>query len=329
MRPAVFVTDMVFPDFATERAVLEPLGFELVYHGELTDPAEIAERARGAAAIMTCFSRVSAEAIEGAEGCRVVGRYGVGVDNIDVAAATRRGIPVTYVPDYCVHEVSEHALALTLALLRKVAFADRGTRVGEWPAQALKPLRRISGRTFGVVGFGRIARATAAKAAAFGMEVVAYDPFVPDDAVVAAGARPMSSLDELLETADVVSLHVPMTAENRHLIGAEQLARMRADAVLVNTARGGLVDTTAVVAALHAGEIAGAGLDVLEAEPPVGDEGLTGAPNLIVTPHVAFYSEESLVDLKRMAAEAVGAVLTGRRPAAMANEAALAAAGHA
>jgi D-3-phosphoglycerate dehydrogenase len=277
---------------------------------------------------MTCFSKVTGDAIRAATGCRVVGRYGVGVDNIDVPAATALGIPVTYVPDYCVDEVSEHTLALTLALLRKVAIADRRVRGGEWSAKALEPIRRIRGLIFGTVGFGRIARAAAAKAAAIGMEVVAHDPFVDADAIAAAGARPAGTLTELLETADVVSLHVPMTAENRHLIGAAELARMRPDAVLVNTARGGLVDTAAVLAALRAGQIAGAGLDVLETEPPTWSEGLADEPNLIVTPHIAFYSEQSLVDLKRKAAEAVAAVLTGAQPAAVANARELAAAGH-
>jgi D-3-phosphoglycerate dehydrogenase / 2-oxoglutarate reductase len=323
MKGTVFVTDMVFPDFATERAILEPLGYGLRYCGELRDEEEIAREAADAVAILTCFAQVSADAIAGAADLRVVGRYGVGVDNIAVSAASGRGIPVTNVREYCVDEVSEHAIALAFALARKTAEADRDVRAGGWPVLGLKPIRRMAGRPFGVVGFGRIARAVAAKAAALGMPVLAYDPFLDDAEIAAAGATPVS-LVQLLAEAAFVSLHVPLTPETHHLIDAERIALMRDDAILINTARGPLVDGDALAAALADGRLAGAGLDVLETEPPPAGHPLLALPNVVVTPHVAFYSEESLIELKRRATENVAAVLEGRDTDAIVNGAALA-----
>lgn len=327
MTATVFVTDMVFPDFATERAILEPLGYQLEYAGELRDPNEIARRAAevDAVGILTCFAPVSRSAIEGTAGLRAVGRYGVGVDNIDVAAASERGLPVTNVREYCVDEVSEHALALLFAVARKTAESDRALRAGEWPSEGLKPIRRLAGRTLGVVGFGRIARAVASKAAALGMHVIAHDPFLSHQQISDGGATPRT-LPQLLASADVVSLHVPLTDDTHHLINAARLATMRSDAILINTARGPLIDEQALAAALAEGQIAGAGLDVLEAEPPPADSPLLRLPNVVVTPHIAFYSEESLIELKRCATENLVAALEGRATDAIVNASALPAA---
>jgi D-3-phosphoglycerate dehydrogenase len=220
---------------------------------------------------------------------------------------------VCNVPDYCIDEVADSALALLLALLRGVVALDRDVRAGRWNDRAAGPLRRVVGTRLGVVGFGRIGRALAARAAALGMEVWATDPVVAPAAISEAGARP-ATLDELLAACEAVSLHVPLTAETERLLGTRELARMPRGSLLVNTARGGLVDTDALLAALESGHLAGAALDALEIEPPTRKEPAPQAPGLIVTPHAAWYSEDAERELKRRAVGAVRAVLEGREP---------------
>jgi D-3-phosphoglycerate dehydrogenase / 2-oxoglutarate reductase len=253
------------------------------------------------------------DVIRGLTGCRIIARYGIGLDTLDMDAANEMGIVVTNVPDYCIDEVSDHALALALSLARGVALLDRRVRAGSWTPTDARPLHRLRGRTFGLVGFGRIARALAVKAAALGYEVVATDPYVPDDAVREAGAEPLP-FDALLARADVVSLHVPLTDESHHLIDAGALATMKAGAILVNTSRGPLVDTDALRASLEAGHLGGAALDVLEHEPPSAEDPLLQRDDVVLTPHAGFYSEESPRELQRKAVEQVVEALAGRRP---------------
>jgi D-3-phosphoglycerate dehydrogenase len=246
--------------------------------------------------------------------CQIIARYGIGVDTVPLDIATRLGIQVTNVPDYCIEEVADHSLALILALARGIVRGLDQVRAGGWDIPSLRPLRRQQGRTFGLVGFGRIARALAHRARALGYDVVASDPNLSDHAFGGAGVRPVG-LDALFASADVISLHAPLTEQTHHLVDARRLATMRPGAILVNTARGGLVDYEAVVAALKAGRLGGAGLDVLESEPPAaGSTPVSEVPNLIVTPHLAFYSEEALTELQRKAADQVRNVLIGGKP---------------
>lgn len=319
----VVVTDHVFPNLDQERDILAAAGHELRYEADTKAPEEVRAAVSGADAVLNCYAAMGAEVITSMEGCRIIARYGIGLDTIDITAATERGILVTNVPDYCIDEVSDHALALILALGRGIARLDRSVRAGGWDPMIVRPLRRLHGLALGLVGFGRIARRLAEKAAPIGLRILATDPYVPDEAIRAAGVEPMG-LESLLGSSDVVSIHVPLTEESRHLIGAKELERMRPDALLVNTSRGPLVDVDAVRGALEAGELGGVALDVLEREPPDPDDPLLRREDVIVTPHAAFYSEESMAEQQRKAAEQVVEALAGRTPPYAVNAEALA-----
>ncbi|HSJ50858.1 MAG TPA: C-terminal binding protein [Actinomycetota bacterium] len=309
----VVVTDHVFPHLDVERQILRAAGHELRYERDLRDPGEIVAAAADADALLNCYSPVPAEVIERLRRCRIIARYGIGLDTIDIPAATGRGIVVTNVPDYCIDEVSDHALALILALVRGIGRLDRSVRGGGWDPMVARPLHRIRGRVLGLVGFGRIARRLAEKASVIGFEILATDPFVADEAIRAAGVRP-ADLNALMSESDVVSVHAPMTDENRHLIGGRELGLLRDGAMLVNTSRGPLVDLDALRAELETGRLGGAALDVLEREPPVPGDPLLHRDDVLITPHAAFYSEESMAEQQRKAAEQVVAALAGQVP---------------
>ena len=309
----VAVTDHVFPDLDQERTLLAEAGHELRFGANAASVDEVRDAVAGADAVLNCYAPMPAEVIRGLDRCVVIARYGIGLDTVDLDQATAQSILVTNVPDYCIDEVSDHALALILSLARGVTLLDRKVRSGSWTPTDARPLHRLRGRTLGLVGFGRIARALAGKMAAIGLRILTTDPFVPDEAVREAGAEPMT-LEDLLGAADVVSVHAPLTADNRHLIGAPELALMKSGAILVNTSRGPLVDLDALRAALADGRLGGAGLDVLEVEPPAADDPLLHRDDVIVTPHAAFYSEESLRELQRKAVEQVIEALAGRMP---------------
>ncbi len=309
----VAVTDHVFSDLDIERALLLAAGHELRFSGNSSIVDEVRRAVEGADAVLNCYAPMPAEVIDALEGCRIIARYGIGVDTIDVAAATERGILVTNVPDYCIDEVSDHALALILGLTRRILRLDRAVRSGGWNVGDASPMHRLRGQRLGLVGFGRIARALATKAEAVGFVVLATDPYVDDEAIAAAGVVPRQ-LDVLLSEADIVSIHAPLTAQSRHLIDAKAIARMRQGAFLVNTSRGALVDTDALRGALVDGRLGGVGLDVLESEPPDAGDPLLQHPDAIVTPHAAFASEQSVLELRRKATEQVVAALAGQRP---------------
>ncbi|MEV7605675.1 C-terminal binding protein [Paenarthrobacter sp. NPDC089322] len=304
----VLLTDRAWPDDSIERDILEEAGFRVVAGPADPAPVEaidalVAEHQP--AAILTCWATVSAEAIAASAPLTVVARMGVGLDNIAVRAATDRGIQVTNVPDYCVAEVSDHAVGLALAWTRGLVAADREVRSGKWnPAGAR--LRRLSTLTCGVIGYGRIGRATAAKLQGLGARVVISDPHAPADT---DGIEAMP-LDDLLAVSDVVVLHAPLVPQTHHLIGERELSLLPQDAFVINVSRGGLIDTAALLASLDSGHISGAGLDVLEEEPTVPQE-LLAHPGVIVTPHIAFASDASVIDLRRSAAEEVVRVLRG------------------
>jgi len=310
--PLIAVTDSVFPNLDAARRVLSELGAELRLAADVT-PAAIMEAAGSADAVLVTYARITGEMIRGMTRCRIISRFGIGVDNVDIAAATAAGIVVTKVPDYCIDEVSDHAMALLLAAVRKIPFADARVHAGEWKMPSVVPIHRLRGTTLGLVGFGRIPQLVAPKAQAFGMLVVAADPFVPKAVMEAAGVEPVT-FDALVERSDYISIHAPLTADTHHLFDAAVLGRMKPTAYLVNTARGPLIDEAALIDALNTGRIAGAALDVVETEPPPPGSALLACRNLILTPHTAFYSDESLVELQTKATEEVVRVLRGQRP---------------
>ncbi|MBN8620110.1 MAG: C-terminal binding protein [Anaerolineae bacterium] len=312
----VLITDYTWPTTERERAVLAAADATLLI-AERGDETELLRLVPRADAILTCFKQVSATVVRAGSKLQVIGRYGIGVDNIAVDEATRLGIPVTNVPAYCLDEVAEHALALVLACGRNLGHYNLAIRGGDWALNQQRPLYRVRGQTLGIIGFGKIGQALAEKAHSLGLRIIAHSPHL-SPATTPLGVESVG-LDELLARADFVSLHVPLRPATRHLINRERLRRMKPSAFLINTARGGLVDHEALLEALREGWIAGAGLDVFEPEHLPPDHPLLALTNVIATPHVAFYSEESLAELQVKAAENVAAILSGRRPAALVN----------
>jgi D-3-phosphoglycerate dehydrogenase len=315
MTGVVVVTDLDHDNVDPERSVLDGHDVELRVL-QCRTPEEVAAQAGDADVLINQYVPITAEALDALPRCRLVVRYGVGVDNVDVEAAAARGVWVANVPDYGRDEVADHTLALALSVLRGVVALDRSVREGSWDLEAARPLRRLSTLTYGVVGCGAIGTAVAGRAAGLGMRVLGYD--VPQ----ARSEPPIERvpLEELLEGADVVSLHAALTPDTHHLIGATALGRMRPSAFLINTARGGLVDAAALLAALDAGELAGAALDVLEGEPP--DElgwRLARHPKVVMTPHAAWYSEEAFSTLKTEVAREALRVLEGGKPRSPVN----------
>jgi D-3-phosphoglycerate dehydrogenase len=308
----IAITDYVFPSLDPERAVLEPLGVELRPQQCRSDD-EIIALARDAEAVLNCYAKMTARVIEKLKRCKIIARYGIGVDNVDLAAATKAKILVTNVPDYCIDEVSDHALTLLLALARRLTAADGAVKAGGWDVVAHAGIRRLRGQTLGLLGFGKIAKALASKVEPLGMKVLVYDPYL-DPALIAQHGVEAVSLDRLLAEADTVSIHVPLSPETRNIVGKRELARMKPTAFLINTSRGGIVDEQALAEALKAGRVGGAALDVLSVEPPPADHPLRQAPNVILTPHLAFYSRESLIELQTKAAEEVARALKGEPP---------------
>jgi D-3-phosphoglycerate dehydrogenase len=319
MQPVVLKTDPgVIETGEADRAVLAEAGARLVERPCLTED-DLLEHGRDVAAILTLDEPLSARVIAGLSQCRVISRFGIGVDKVDLEAATAAGIVVTNVPDYCVDEVSDHALGLLLAVTRRIIPLDRAVRDGVWDTMAVAgPVPRLRGRRLGVIGFGRLGRRFAEKAGALGLEVCAYDPYVDAGAISATGVLPLG-LDELLAGSDVVSLHVPLTPETRHLLDRDRLATLPAGAVLLNTSRGGLVDEVALAEALRDGRLGGAGLDVFETEPPPRDHPLLALPNVVVTSHSSHYSVESAADMREKAFRNVTLVLRGGAPLSAVN----------
>lgn len=312
MTATVLVTDYAWESLDIERAILAGADARLLIAETGTEDELIALAPR-ADAILTCWRPVTAAVLDAARNCRTVARYGVGLDNIDVAHAAKLGMVVTHVPDYCVEEVSDHTAALILALTRRIVPLTRQVAAGGWDHTAAGPMRRLAGQTLGLIGSGAIARRVAEKMTGFGMRALVWSPRLrPGERVGAATAA--GSLGEILGRSDVVGLHVPLTDGTRGLIDAAALARMKPSALLVNTARGPIVDTAALATALASGALAGAGLDVLPNEPPPPNDPLLGLDNVILTPHAAFASVEAIAELRTKAARNVAAVLTGKTP---------------
>ena len=303
------VTDADYPDLAQEQAILAAIGAELIREDAWSED-DLIRVTRGADVILNQFSRLTARVIDSLDRCKGIVRYGVGYDNVDVEAATRRGIVVCNVPDYGTDEVSDHAITLLLAVARKLIVLAEGAQRGVWSVEPAKPVGRLRGRTLGIVGLGRIGSLTARKAQAFGIQIIAHDPYRPMHEFAERNVG-RASFDELLQTSDYISIHAPLSPETRHLIGERELGLMKPTAFLINTARGGLVDTLALARALQAGQIAGAALDVTETEPIQRDHPLLGLWNCLITPHAAWYSDESAAALQRLAGEEAARILLG------------------
>ena len=307
----VGVSDSVFPNLDPAREVLAKVGAELRLAQEPTAEG-ILRVARDADALLATYAKITAAMIPEMKRCRIISRFGIGVDNVDIPAATKAGIVVTRVPDYCIDEVSDHTLALLLALVRKIPFSNSRTHAGRWEMPAVAPIHRLRGTVLGLVGFGRIPQLVAPKAQAFGLKVVAYDPYISKDVFARARVKQVE-FAELVKVSDYISIHSPLVPETHHLFNADIFRQMKPTAYLVNTARGPIVDETALARALDAKQLAGAALDVLSQEPPNGSP-LFGRDNVILTPHTSFYSVESLVDLQVKAAEEVVRVFSGEAP---------------
>jgi D-3-phosphoglycerate dehydrogenase / 2-oxoglutarate reductase len=310
----VLLTDYAWPDLEIELGRLEDAGHELVVAEDASE-ASLAALAKDISAIMTTWVKVTPTVIDAAADCRLVARLGIGLDNIAVAHCTSKGIPVTNVPTYCVDEVAEHALALMLAMQRKVAFFHRQTKVGTYSLAAAGPMRRVSGQTLGIAGFGKIGKALAFRALGMGMNVLAmslsyYDGDLPVRQV---------SFDELLAESDVISVHLPLTEETRRLFDSQAFAKIKPGALLINTARGPVIDPEALWEAIQSGRVAGAGLDVHDPEPPDLEHPLYRDERVVCTPHAAFTSVESLRELRTVAVGQVLDILAGKRPPHVVN----------
>jgi D-3-phosphoglycerate dehydrogenase len=317
-RPKVVIADYDFGDVEVERKILEAAGLSLVAIQAKSEDELIVE-AHDCDAVINQYAKVGAKTIAAMTRCRVIARYGIGIDIVDVSAATERGILVTNVRDYCTEEVADHVMGFILMLARKLRQYDQAVRAGEWRWQSGRPVYRLRGRTLGILAFGRIARAIARRAQPFGLGVIAHDPYV-DNAVFSEYGVIRVSKDELIGQSDYLVLQAPMTPETWHFIGEAELRRMKPAAILINTGRGPEVDNSALYRALKEGWIAAAALDDLEQEPAKQrqwsprDNLLFSLDNITFTPHAGYYSEESIRLARETAASEVARVLTGKKP---------------
>ena len=313
----VLMTDYAWPSVEPERKVLAEIGAELLV-AETGDEKELIALAPRADGILTCWKHVTTAVVETATQCKIIGRCGIGLDNIDVATATALGIVVTNVPAYCIDEVSDHAMALLLACARKTSLLDRDVKNGGWDRNVGPPMHRIRGQTLGIIGFGKIGRAIVPKAKVFGLEVIAFSPRLTQEIAQTHGVQRVE-VPELVARSDFITIHAPLTPETHGMLGEAEFRQMKSTTYIINTSRGDIIDTTALYTALTEGWIAGAGLDVLPTEPPDADDPMPHLENVILTPHAAFFAEESVYDLEVGAATAVAKVLTGEMPESVVN----------
>lgn len=314
----VVVTDYEYQTFKPEEEVFQKAGIELVLSQCKTEE-EIIEAAKDADGLLNQYAPVTRKVIENLPGCKVISRYGVGFNTIDIDAATENKIVVGNVTDYCLDEVSNHAFALLMEGARKVSILNKEVKLGNWDYKAAVPIYRLKGRVLGLVGFGNIPQTLAKKAEGFGLEIIAHDPFVPPSLAAELGVE-LTGLNELCQRADFISVHAPLNSHTRGMISTEQFATMKKEAFLINTARGPIIDEQALIKALQNNQIAGAALDVLEEEPVSADNPLLKMDNVILTPHASWYSEEAETELKRKTAQNAADVLNGCFPAYLVNK---------
>jgi D-3-phosphoglycerate dehydrogenase / 2-oxoglutarate reductase len=309
--PVIAVTDSVSPSLDPAKTALAKLDPTFLL-SKSVNADDILAVAKDADAILVTYAKLTRDLLMQLTKCKAIGRFGLGVDNIDLAAAREKGIAVNYVPDYCIREVSDHAMALLLALIRKIPLSNKLVQSGRWEMPAVVPIRRIEGTVLGLVGFGHIPRLVAPKAQAFGIKVIAFDPFAKPEVFKAAQVESVD-FDTLLKTSDYISVHAPLLPATRGMMNADAFAKMKKGAYLVNTARGPLIDEAALIAALDAGQLGGAGLDVVATEPLANDSKLLGRDNVIISPHTGFYSIEALNELQTKCAADVARVLSGEK----------------
>lgn len=315
----VVITDYEFEDLRYEERVLQPYGIELV-PAKCRTEEEVIAACRDADGIINQYAPIGHMVIESLEKCKVITRYGVGVNTVDLSAATEKGICVANVPDYCMDEVSNHALTLLLDVTRKASLANQYVKTGVWDFKVTQPIYRLQGRTLGLIGFGNIPQALAEKVKPLGLKVIAYDPYFPEAIANEKGIQ-LVSMDELCQQSDIISVHAPLTESTKGMLGKRQFDMMKKDCFVINTSRGQVIHEEALVKALQEGQIAGAGLDVLVKEPIIADHPFLSMENVVLTPHVAWYSEESAVELRVKTALGIVEVLAyGEYPRYLINK---------
>ena len=309
--PVIAVTDSVFPSLDLAKAALAKLNptFRMAKSSGADDILAVA---KDADAILVTYAKLTRDILLQLTKCKAIGRFGLGVDNIDLPTAKEKGIAVNYVPDYCIREVSDHAMALLLSLIRKIPLSNKLVQSGRWEMPAVVPIRRLEGTVLGLLGFGHIPRLVAPKAQAFGMKVIAYDPYVKPELFKAANVEAVD-FDALLNNSDYISVHAPLLPATRGMLNAAAFAKTKKGVLIVNTARGPLIDEPALLAALDSKQVGGAALDVVTTEPLPKDSALLGRDNVIVTPHTGFYSIEALEELQSKCAADVARVLNGQK----------------
>jgi D-3-phosphoglycerate dehydrogenase len=308
------ITDCDHGSIEEEKEELGRIGAELIL-AQIRKEEDLIRVCKKADGLINQYAILNRNVLGHLTQCKVVARYGVGVDSIDLKAATDLGIIVANVPDYCIDEVASHAVAMLLTLIRKTVFFDRKVKSSQWDFRQGRPIHRIQGKTLGLIGCGKIGFEVAKRMSAFGVKVITFDPYLEK---VSEGIE-LEDFDTVLKESDFISIHCPLNDSTRHLIGDEALKKMEKKPMIINTSRGPIVDEKALIQALEQGLISGAGLDVLEKEPPDDQNSLLKMENVILSPHVGFYSEESISELKRRTAKNVADVLRGKRPASVAN----------
>jgi len=310
----VVYTDSYHPTVSPEQAELDEIDAELIV-AECKNENETIAICKDADGLLVQHAKITKKVIKNLKKCRIIARFGVGYDNVDVKSATEYGIMVANVPDYCIDEVSSQAIAFIMVLSRKIVLLNNSIKNGLWDHRIGSPIYKQNGQILGIIGLGRIGSATAKKAIGLGFKVLAYDPYISHTELDVA----LVDLDFLLQSSDFVSIHTPLNEETYHMIGKDHLKKMKKTAFLINTARGAIIDESALYGALKAGLIAGAGVDVLEQEPPSPDNPLFKLDNFIITPHSAFYSEDSNRLLSLETTRAVVVVLKGGQPRSLVN----------
>ena len=310
----VVITDCDHGTIEEEKEEFSRIGADLVF-AEVMKEDDLIRTCAEADGILNQYARLTRKVLENLPRCKVIVRYGIGVDSIDIKAATDLGIIIVNVPDYCIDEVADQAVALMLTLLRKTVLFDKTVRAGQWDFRLGAPIHRLRGKTLGLIGSGRIGFEVAKRIRPFGLRVIAYDPYLKE----APHPVELIDLDTLLKEADIISVHCPLNESTRHLIGEQAFQKMAKKPLIINTSRGAIIDEKSLIQALERNQIAGAGLDVFEIEPPDPQNPLLQKDNVVLSPHSGFYSLESISDLKRRAAESVSAVLRGKWPKSVVN----------
>ena len=310
--PLVVVTDSPFPSLDPAKKALEDANAEVV-QAPSSSEEDIIKAAEYADAILVTYAKLNENILRSLKNCKAIGRFGIGVDNIDLKVAGELGISVNYVPDYCLDEVSDQAMAMIISMARKIPQSNKLVQSGRWEMPAVVPMYRLRGKTVGLIGFGNIPRLMTPKAQAFGFNVIASDPYAPKELFEKYGVESVS-MDELYERSDFISVHAPLLPETKGLVNKDAFKKMKDTAIIVNTARGPLINEKDLIEALDKNEIGGAGLDVVETEPLPENSPLIGRDNVILAPHTAFYSVEALEELQTKAASDVARVLNGEEP---------------